>query len=261
MKEIAGALEKRPLVSAAGLCEARGEVTGDGGDIDIFVYCSAIPPAGERRILLSEYSESYIPGETSGHWGICDLVYIDGKEVWLMFISERDAESEAKAILSGSMPEKLENYYYPVGRLATIKNLKVLYDRTGFLNNLKSMIAVYPDELAKTLLKFHADALSDTEDLTRAALRGDVLFYHFALDIVLDHFLQALFAMNRVYFPSRKRSLQYIKNFKTKPGDCKEKLLDIVKTGSESGTAGQSLELVKDLIEWMQIKAKQVLSR
>lgn len=253
MKKIAAALEKHPHVSAAGLCGTPEEIAGgEGGDIDIFVYCTAIPSAEKRRMLLPEYSGDYTTSENNGRWGICDLVYIDGAEIWLMFVTEQDTVNEIKAILSGSMPGKLENYYYPVGRLATIKNLSVLCDRNGFIKSLKDMVSVYPDALAETLFKYHADALTDTEDLTRAALRGDVLFYHFALDLVLDHLLQALFALNRVYFPSRKRSLQYIRNFKVKPERCEETLLKIVKAGSESGTVLQSFELVKALTEWIQ---------
>lgn len=116
----------------------------------------------------------------------------------------------------------------------------------------KAMVAVYPEELAKTLLKYQAGALLDIEDLTRAAKRGDALFYHFALDLFLDHFLQALFALNRVYFPSRKRSLQYISNFRVKPEGCEETLLNILKGGSEGGTLEESFELAAGLIGWMQ---------
>lgn len=255
MKSIAAALEKHPLITAAGLCGTPQDIAGgEGGDIDIFVYCTEIPSAEERRRLLPEYNDAYTPGEGSGRWGICDLVYIGGAEVWLMFVSERETVSEIKAILSGSMPGKVDNYYYPAGRLATIKNMQTLYDRSGFISSLKDMVSVYPDVLAETLLKYHADALSDTEDLTRAAQRGDVLFYHFALDLALDHLLQALFALNRVYFPSRKRSLQYIRSFNVKPEGCEETLLKIVKAGSESETVKQSFELVKALTEWIQCK-------
>lgn len=256
LDNIAEALSAHQQITAAGLCDTPAEIAGgEGGDVDIFVYCTAIPSSEERRRLLPEYSGKYTPGESGGHWGVCDLVYIDGAEVWLMFVSEQDTVSEIKTVLSGSMPEKLENYYYPVGRLATIKNIKLLFDRNGFLENLKAMVSVYPDGLAEALLKYHAGALSDSEDLTRAAMRGDVLFYHFALDLVLDHILQALFALNRVYFPSRKRSLQYIANFKVKPAGCEETLLSILKKGSESGTIMQSFALVKGLTEWIQGQA------
>ncbi len=47
---------------------------------------------------------------------------------------------------------------------------------------------------------------------------------------MFDHFLQTLFAINRVYFPSRKRTLDYIENF-NKPDGCNEKLLEVIKLG------------------------------
>lgn len=37
------------------------------------------------------------------------------------------------AILNGDYPDKLDNYYYPVGRCAMLKNINVLYDKNDFL--------------------------------------------------------------------------------------------------------------------------------
>lgn len=257
LERIADALSVHSSITAAGLCCTPDKVTsGEAGDVDIFVYCTDIPSADKRRMLLPEYFESYTPGETAGRWGLCDLVYIDGEEVWLMYVTEEETLREIKAILAGDMPGKLSNYYYPVGRLSTIKNLCAMFDKNGFIYSLKEMVAVYPEELADKIFKYHSEAFSDTEDLERASQRGDVLYYHFALDLALDHFLQALFALNRVYFPSRKRSLNYIGTFIIKPEDCEKTLLDIVRTGSESETAGQSFSLVKQLIEWVNRQLK-----
>lgn len=90
--------------------------------------------------------------------------------------------------------------------------------------------------------------MEDVEDLERAAVRKDVLFYHFALDIALDHFLQALFALNRVYFPSRKRSLELAGNFGLKPEDCSERLLEVIRLGGRPEGISQSYSLWKDII-------------
>ena len=60
----------------------------------------------------------------------------------------------------------------------------------------------------------------DEEDLGRAELRHEVLFYHQVVEAFLDHFLQALYAKNRRYFPSRKRTESAIAAFERKPQNC-----------------------------------------
>jgi hypothetical protein len=83
-----------------------------------------------------------------------------------------------------------------------------------------------------------------------------VLFYHFALDLELDHFLQALFALNREFFPSRKRSLRYISRFGVRPDGCCETLEEIVALGCRPETLPASYELMKRLIDWTQQAAQ-----
>jgi hypothetical protein len=248
-KAIAGALKSHPLITAAGLCVSPVAEEDKESDIDIFVYCSEVPPERERAALVSHMSNDYAPGWEHTRWGICDLAHIGGEEVWLMYVTQRET-------LEGRLPGKIDNYYYPTGRLATLKHLCVLLDKEGFLAGLKTRLGEYPEALRRTLVRFHMDALLDTEDLGRAAARGDALFYHFALDIALDHFLQALFALNRVYFPSRKRSAAYIGGFEIKPAGCERTLLDIVALGGEPGNLGASFRMMSELIEWTHEQAQ-----
>ena len=68
------------------------------------------------------------------------------------------------------------------------------------------------------------------------------------MDLALDHFLQALFAINKTYFPSRKRTLNYIEKFSIKPERCNDRLLEIVKLGSCSEDISQSYLLWSNLV-------------
>jgi len=160
-----------------------------------------------------------------------------------MYFTVSQTLIDVESILNGEYPDKLDNYYYPIGRCAMLKNINVLYDKNDFLYALKKRLSEYPDKLAKILIQYHLNELEDTEDLERAVIRKDVFFYHFAMDIAIDHFLQALFAINRTYFPSRKRTLDFIKNFNVKPEECSEKLLEVVKLGSFSEGINQSFML------------------
>jgi hypothetical protein len=226
------------------------------GDIDIFIYCDVIPEQSKRQAIVNQFGSLLQEGRTNvfqgGHWGTGDFAYVNGVETWLMYFTVNETIKDIEAILNGDYPDKLDNYYYPVGRCAMLRNINILYDKDNFLYSLKTRLSEYPDELAEKLIQYHLEELSDIEDLERAVSRKDVLFYHFAFDIALDHFLQALFAMNRVYFPSRKRNLDYIEGFSIKPEKCSERLLEIIRLGAESESVKQAYELWNCLVNELQ---------
>jgi len=103
--------------------------------------------------------------------------------------------------------------------------------------------------LRHALVARHLLALGDTADLLRAVQRRDLLFFHWALDIAIDHFLQALFAQNGAYFPSRKRSLECLKGFAQKPSRCGERLTECIRLGASEETLGLSLAIWQSLVE------------
>ncbi len=222
------------------------------GDIDIFIYCDTTPEFKKRQdlrdIMGDLMHEWEINAFEGGHWGTGDYALINGVETWMMYFTTDKTISDIESILNGNYPDKLDNYYYPVGRCAMLENISILYDREGFLQSMKDRLSEYPDKLAERLIRYHMEALEDTEDLERAVNRKDVLFYHFSLDIAIDHFLQALFAINRTYFPSRKRSLDFIERFDKKPDRCSERLLEVVKLGGFDEGIEKSYEIWCNLV-------------
>lgn len=222
------------------------------GDIDVFIYCDMIPEAEKRQAVIEQLGDLIQEGKINvfegGHWGVGDFVLINGVETWLMYFAVDEALNDVEAILNGDYPDKLDNYYYPVGRCAMLKNINVVYDKNRFLYSLKERLMEYPNKLAEILVKYHLDELSDVEDLERAVTRKDVLFYHFAMDLAIDHYLQALFAINKIYFPSRKRTLNYIRNFNIKPERCDEQLLEVIRLGACPKTINQSYELWGNMV-------------
>jgi hypothetical protein len=241
-------------VQAIGMSGSKSPLPAAGeGDIDIFIYCSCIPEPAAREAALKNVGGRLeginINTFQGGHWGTGDLVHINGVETWLMYFTVSEASSELDAILEGRYPDKVDNYYFPIGRCAMLRSINVLYDRNTFLCSLKKRLNEYPDSLAGILIQYHLSELEDTEDLERATARKDVMFYHFALDIALDHFLQALFALNRCYFPSRKRSLEHMENFSLKPEGCSARLLETVRLGGSSDCIARSYGLWSDLVK------------
>ena len=88
-------------------------------------------------------------------------------------------------------------------------------------------------------------------------MAGWGLFFHFALDLFLDSFLQALFAVNREYFPSRKRSEAFIQGFRKKPVDCENRLLQIIRLGGASETLSQSYLILDGLVQDLSVLIEQ----
>lgn len=76
----------------------------------------------------------------------------------------------------------------------------------------------------------------DEEDLGRANLHHEVLFFHQVLENALDHLLQALYAVNYCYFPSRKRTMTAIDTFKLKLDSCNNRLRKMVLNGATEET-------------------------
>lgn len=240
-------------VQSIGICGSKSSFPRAGeGDIDIFIYCDIVPSPEKRQAILNQLGnhvqEVKVNIFEEGHWGIGDFVLINGIETWLMYFTVNETVTDVESILSGKYPDKLDNYYYPIGRCAMLKNINILYDKNNFLDNLKKRLSKYPDKLGKILIQYHLDELDDTEDLERAVVRKDVLFYHFAMDIAIDHFLQALFAINKVYFPSRKRTLDFIENFNIKPEGCSEKLLEVIRLGGLSEEIDHSFSIWSDMV-------------
>ena len=222
-------------------------------DIDLFLFCKQIPSLSERKRLLaplvpaitvSEYGENEHP-----HWGLVDSLLINEQEIYLMYFTLDTFKSSISAILRGERTEREANYFYPTGRCASILGMHAFYDPDEFLPRLKAMCAVYPAELQRAIVDNHVGKIDDSEDFQRAIRRADVLFYHATLDLALDHFLQTLFALNRVYFPSRKRSIAYLRDFTIKPDGCETILQRVIELGSHGETLAESYALWHGLCE------------
>ena len=242
-------------ISAIGQTGDINEVPKAGeSDIDIFILGDSIPGYEERKALYHKDSSLFescaINVCEGGHWGTGDVFIIDGVETMFMYFTIDDTLKYVDEVLDGRHPD-CDKGFYPIGRLATLKNINVLYDKNGIYASLKEKLSIYPDKLKKDMVGFHIRRINDEEDFGRALLRKDVLFYHYVLEAALDHYLQALYAVNETYFPSRKRTRQYIDVFRIKPENCYERMLEVINLGSSQDDIKESYNawcgLVRDL--------------
>ena len=252
-------LQALPEVSAIGKTGGIALPNDGYSDIDLFVFCDAIPSQTKRGQVLAALHEAVSVVEYGRHehphWGLVDSLLIGEQEVYLMFFTKRVFAESVSSILRGKRTQREENYFYPTGRCASVLGMYAFYDPQGYLLNLKEQCSDYPLELRDALLAAHLPKIDDEEDFKRAIRRGDVLFYHATLDLAMDHFLQALFALNRVFFPSRKRSPEFIRSFAVKPAECDTRLLRVVQLAGVAETLHESYHLWQALCEEIRLLA------
>ena len=253
LTRVVEALESLPQVRAIGK-SGGAELPNDGfSDIDLFILCSSVPTLAERNVLLTSLSEFAVVSSYGAfehpHWGMVDSLLLGEQEVYLMFFTMDVFQASITAILRGERTQREENYFYPTGRCATLLGMHVFYDPDGIFARLRDMCADYPTALREAIIQLHLPKIDDREDFMRAIRRADVLFYHSTLDLAMDHFLQTLFALNRIYFPSRKRSLSHINAFHIKPQDCEARLLKAIELGAKGETLEESYAVWQRLCE------------
>ena len=221
-------------------------------DIDLFIICKDVPNSDKRLSLYKSLDGLYDKLEmevcSGGIWGYGDLFHINGIDIMPMYFFVTDMQEYIDEILAGKHLEK-EGGFYPIGRLASIETINVLWEKNNSWTNIVKKVRTYPQDLFDKWYSSEVCGIINEEDLGRAELRHEVLFYHQVVEEFLDHFLQALYAKNRRYFPSRKRTESAIAAFELKPQNCYERLLKIVNLGSNENTIDDSIKELRKLCE------------
>lgn len=200
-------------------------------DIDLFVLCTKVPDTKERTEFYKElrtYTTSIEMNVSNGGiWGYGDIFLCQGIDIMPMYFTVEEMRNYIEEVLNGRHLER-EGRFYPIGRLASIETLNVLYEENRVWSDIIERVREYPVELFKAWYHAQSGQILDEEDLGRTVLRKEILFYHQVLEESIDHMLQALYAINRCYFPSRKRTEQAVELFEYKPEKFMERLLNIV---------------------------------
>ena len=245
------AIQTAPGVIALGKSGGARLPCAGESDIDLFVICDEIPPLDVRLcVLRAPGGQEFSPSQHAGaYWGVCDFVNIAGTEVFAMYFTAADMDAQITSVLAGERLDREGEYFYPTGRCATLLSLHILYDPAGCITAIQRRLSDYPDALAGKLVRHHLRKIDDAEDFDRAVALGDVLHFHATLELAIDHYLQALFALNHRFFPSRKRTLAYIREFAHKPDDCAGRLLKVVELGARPDTLCASYAMWRALCD------------
>ncbi len=229
-------------------------------DIDLFILCSHVPAKTEREsrysALRSAYDELHMEVCHDEIWGCGDIFSVYGIDVMPMFFDADSFSAYIDDVLAGNHLYA-EGRFYPIGRLATVESIHVFSEKDNAWSKLIDKVKLHPRELFSKWYNAQSALILDEEDLSRVLLRKEVLFYHQVLENALDHFLQALYALNNRYFPSRKRAETAIDAFAVKPRSCKERLLAIVQNSVSIETIEQSVCDLRMLTEELRAEAQE----
>lgn len=217
-------------------------------DIDLFVLCTAIPTVEERQAFYRGLGAEAIHMSVcnGGLWGYGDILLAGGIDVMPMYFTVQEMQAYCQQVLEGKHMEK-DGRFYPVGRLASIATLHILYEKEQTWSGLQNHVNSKPIGFFKQWYAQEMGQVLDEEDLGRCEIRHEVLFFHQVLENALDHLLQALYAVNLCYFPSRKRTAAAIESFDHKPADCCDRLLRLVQYGSREDTMQDAMDELRCL--------------
>ena len=224
--------------------DANAPLIPGNSDIDLFVLCTEVPSAQERQSLYGALGGGFsLQMEVCGGgiWGYGDILLADGIDVMPMYFTVQEMADYIDEVLDCRHLYK-DGRFYPVGRLASVAGINVLYEQDGAWTTLVNKVNAKPVAFFKAWFDFEIGQVLDGEDLGRSLLRREVLFFHQVLENALDHLLQALYAANRRYFPSRKRTLADIEGFAHAPAHCGARLLAMVANGAGSDTIAAAVD-------------------
>ncbi len=190
-------------------------VTGSAdplSDLDVLVYASPPPPAEARRALIlptarrAEIDNTFFG--TGDEW-----IDQSGQGVDAAYWSPEWMEDQLERVLV-----RFEaSLGYTTSFWHTLRNSRVLFDRTGWLTRLQEQARVpYPEPLRRAIVEKNHPVLrrklaSYLEQVELALSRADWVSVQHRVTAVLASYFDILFAVNRVPHPGEKRLLAHAK--------------------------------------------------
>ncbi|OJH34101.1 hypothetical protein BON30_45395 [Cystobacter ferrugineus] len=190
-------------------------VTGSAdplSDLDVIVYASPPPPAEARRALIlptarrAEIDNTFFG--TGDEW-----IDQSGQGVDVAYWSPEWMEDQLERVLV-----RFEaSLGYTTSFWHTLRNSRVLFDRTGWLTRLQEQARLaYPEPLRRAIVEKNHPVLrrklaSYLEQIELALRRADPVSVQHRVTAVLASYFDILFALNRVPHPGEKRLLAHAK--------------------------------------------------
>lgn len=249
LQKLIQALSSCEEVLAIGQTGQADKILLPGDDIDWFVLCRRVLPYEDRLALYQSLGFTNIQMQVAsgGLWGYGDILSL-GDDITLMpmYFTKEEMQDYTEQVLKGQHLNKAGGFY-PVGRLSSIENIQICWEREEAWSALVARVREKPPAFFKAWFMAQSREILSLEDLDRLHKHREVFFAHQVMEDALDHLLQALFALNFTYFPSRKRTEKFLSSFSVLPNDCLARLKRMMQAATFEETVPEAAEILRAL--------------
>lgn len=233
-------------------------------DIDLGLYYRETSPLAIQHIraIAAELNDFPNPVVTQpGEWGRWvnggAWLTIQGQRVDFLYRDLDFVEQIIDDCLRGEIqsngfqqiPYGFHSYIY----CAEMRICRPLYDPTGIIQPLKTKVAYYPQPLKQKILNaFLWDASFAYEIAQKSLKHGETYFLAGCLTRIASDLVQALYALNEIYFISDKRLYRDEQRFTLKPTNFTERVDAILgNIGNNQQKLAETLQATHDLLREM----------
>lgn len=249
LNEILNKFKQFPQVKAIALAGSRKANTADKkSDIDVDIIVDGEIPVEERLKLIKPYSSKYeVGGE---YFGPGDEFYVDkmGQQLDIVYADKNQMEDNVKNIWEKHYPSN----GYTTCFLFTLKNCECVYDKDGWMENIKKRLNTpYPKELKENIIKRNMMLLKDkpfasySEQIENAIGRKDYNSVNHRIAAFMASYFDILFANNEILHPGEKKLVKYANEHCSKlPEDFEKNINNLLTQPNEN-----TMEILDDMVE------------
>lgn len=238
-----------PQVRAIAIAGSTKANTADKkSDIDVDIFVDSEIPVEDRLKLVKKYSSNYEVG--GDYFGPGDEFYVDkmGQQLDIVYADKGWMEDNVKNIWQKHYPSN----GYTTCFLFTLKNCEPLYDKDGWLADIKKQLDTpYPQELKENITKRNMMLLKDKpfasyyDQIKNAIGREDYNSVNHRTAAFMQSYFDIIFANNELLHPGEKKLVKYAKEHCSKlPEDFEENIKDVLTQPNDN-----TLEILDDMVE------------
>ncbi len=237
-------------VDAIGLGgSSTAKMADNKSDYDIYIYSKQEPDVQKRREIAEKYADK---PEIDNHYfetGDTFRLRETNKPIDIMYRNPRFIEDNVKWVWEDCNA----SLGYTTCFVDNIKKTQILYDRNGWLENIKKRVDTpYPQKLAQNIIKKNFDYLKDAmfsfyDQIVSAIDRNDFVSINHRCAAFLASYFDIIFAKNKVLNPGEKKLVSFaLNNCKILPKDF-EKDVNTLAIGAVEKRASCANKMVENL--------------
>ncbi|MBE0699447.1 MAG: DUF4037 domain-containing protein [Anaerolineaceae bacterium] len=213
-RQLSGLFACFPQVEAIALSGSltSGAAFDPASDIDLYVFTTAPVPLEQRLNLVESAGGASLANMNLDYWDVGDEWFHkpSGIEVDVIYWDMGWME----AILARVLKQHQASAGYSTCHWQTIRNAQILFDRSGWLAQLKLRCEEpFPEELRRAIILRNHALLRGVipaflYQVEKAAKRGDLVSVNHRIAALLASYFDILFAVNKVLHPGEKRLIE-----------------------------------------------------